>query len=486
MGKWIKKEIFNKIDWILVGIDGLGFILYFPSLFNFFSYDDFFHLKISKFTNISSVLQAFDLAHSFSGYEFYRPLTTQLFYSLDIFLFHLNPIPLHIISFIVYFLVILIIFKLIILFTSNKKTAYTGTFLYSVSAIHFGHLYYLGAFQELGLGFFYLLSVYEFGLFINSSKIKFYLISILLFIGALMCKESAVTLPLILILTYIYFYDIQLNRKLFDLFFRMLPFFFILTIYLYLHFWDYGLASGDSYVWSFSSRIINTIGWYLIWSMNIPEMFIDFIGPGLRINPNLFIFYSMYVIPIIGLFIALLGMIIYSIICCFNKKFLKNFKLITFSILWFLITLLPLIALPLHKFSLELTIPSFAVYLVISYILKDRKYATVTIILFLLLSVLTIRLSYITSWITQGGSSAKKINMLIDKINSRTRYIVFYDTKSDKKYPWSPTLTIKQILSNENYFSVFHPDLTPKYLPSSPSVFLSNRIYIHSSQILGY
>src|SRR3972149_317214 len=85
-------------------------VLYFPSISTFYTNDDFFHLQISKAANLNEFLNFFNLSSSVSGFPHFRPLTTQVFYLLDWKLFNLNPVGLHIISFLVFFLVIYLVF----------------------------------------------------------------------------------------------------------------------------------------------------------------------------------------------------------------------------------------------------------------------------------------------------------------------------------------------------------------------------------------
>ena len=290
--------------------------------------------------------------------------------------FHLNPVPLHIISFATFFINIFLVGVLIKLLTKNRKIALISSFLYAVSATHFGQLYYIGAFQELCLTMFFLASVilfikYEVDIKEKHSINKL-ILSFVFFVLSIMSKETAVVLPFVLVLTHFY---LKLTKRvgvsIKTLIYSLFPYITILGVYLFLHFHYYGLVSGDSYVWNFSPvRAINTLGWYGLWSFNIPEMLVDFIGPGLRLNPNLLRYWSKDIILIFILFAVQMGLAVYAF---FKSSILKHKSILFFSIFWFIGTLVPVIFLPIHKFSYYLTLPLIGVVMVLGYLLEEAK-----------------------------------------------------------------------------------------------------------------
>ena len=142
----------------LVAVMLVAFILYFPSLFSFFTHDDFFHLKISQVASIKEFLNFFNLLHAPEGWGFYRPITTQVFYFLGRTVFNLIPFWMHTLSFVVFFLIIFLVYRLALIITKKETVAILTALFYATSATHFGHLYFLGAFQELGLTLFFLVS----------------------------------------------------------------------------------------------------------------------------------------------------------------------------------------------------------------------------------------------------------------------------------------------------------------------------------------
>lgn len=476
---------FLRKNWKLLAIFIISFVMFYPSLSGFFTNDDFFFLRIAKISSLSDFLNFFNLLKDVGGIGVYRPLTLRVFYFLDVWLFNLNPLPLHVISFITFFLDIFLVGKLVSLLTKSKKVAVISSFLYAVSVTHFGQLYYIGAFQELLLTMTFLIST----IFYLKKKI---ILSLLFFVAAIMSKETAVVLPFILLALFLYQ---RLDKQ---ALFKLIPFFVIDVVYLFLHFHNFGVISGDSYIWDFSiMRSLNSLAWYGLWSLNLPEMLVDFVGPGLHLNPNLLKFWSKEIIPIFILFIIQMA-IIASLIIKFvksRKNFDKNgLYLILFSTFWFVATILPVLFLPVHKFTYYLTLPLFGVVLAVAYLIGETKLNRTGIGIFLatwnLISVLTLRLTVQTNWITQGAKISERVYQYfkINGSNFASKNIIFIDTASDKSLPWSPTATLKTVLSGNNFFYVFYPNLADKvvYADSGKVTFEKKDVMIDSRQFLGY
>jgi len=476
----------------------IAFILFSPSLKVFYTNDDFFLLKISQANSLREFVNFFNLTKGPEGLGMYRPLTTQVFYFFSWKVFNLNPAGLHAISFLVFFAVIYLVYLLAknILLILNSKFAIQGSllvaFLYATSATHFGHLYYLAAFQELGMAFFFLFSTISFINFLTKAKNKDLYLSILCFALSLLSKETAVVLPFVLTLIWIFlkFSKVQLiSLKKFVL--SCMPYCLILFVYLYMRFAYYGFAQGESYIWDFSiGRAVNTLGWYGLWSLNLPEMLVDFVGSGLRFNPNLFKFWSKEIIPIfasVGIF--LLGTD-YLIFKNTKKLFLnrKSLSVILFCTVWFIVTLIPVLFLPLHKFTFYLTLPLLGVVFALSYLLEKRNLLSIIFfcILWTLTSILTLNLTRQTHWIIQGETTAKRVYDYFqsNRNNLVGKTIIFYDTKDDETLPFGPTATLKNVLSINNFFDVYYDGRVNAIYGSASNN--RNEVMIKSRMFLGY
>ena len=468
-------------------------VIFFPSFFVFYTNDDFFFLKISQAGNIPDFINFFNILKGPDGFGVYRPLTTQVFYYIGEKLFGTNPFYLHTISFLFFFGVIYLVYRLIKEIGGGEKTALIAAFLYAVSATHFGHLYYLATFQELGMSFFVLLSCLS---FLRNKKP----LSFIFFVLALMSKETAVITPFLLGITYFYQRFQEKSRVDFKkLTISLLPYFLVLIFYFGIRLYSYGFAVGDSYIWDFSAKkFANTVFWYILWSFNIPETLVDFIGPGLRVNPNLSKYWAREIFPILTLFLVQMAGVAFVIAKYMfeNGKniILKKDPALVFSWLWFLITLLPVVFLPIHKFTFYLTLPLIGIVFRIGYLFERSKVNNIFITAFLgvwtTLSILTVNHSVKTSWITQGENLSKKaLQYFQDKkaeIGLKEIYLV--DIKEDGGLPWSPTVVVKTALSDKNFFYVFFPEMAGNvnYWGSEKLPKVDNIYIINSRQFLGY
>ncbi len=425
--------------------------LYYPSLFNFFSHDDFFNLKISRISSLQEFINFFNFFHGPEGFGFYRPLTTQVFFWIG-WIFGLSAFGLHVIALGGLLFLSYLVYKFSRFFV-EETTALMVTFFYATSATHFGHTYYLSAFQEVGVAIFALST-----LILYPRK---YYVSLLCFIAALLSKESAVVIPALLLLTA-YYKGWELKK--------VFPYIILTLGYLYIHTFFYGFAKGDSYIWEFSPRVVNTSFWYFFWSLNVPEMLVDFVGSGLAINPQVFTFYGHYLRPFFITFLLFI-LITLAVMLSNGKKLYQRKELFLFSALWFLISLSPVLFLPWHKFTYELTIPLFGVVLGLGIILsqsKSRWLLSIVLVSWLASSVITNLLAYQTSWIAQGGKAAERTLQYIKSEEATHQFdkVVFYDTAEDAQLPWSPSSVLKNTLSDQNFFEVyFKGKLVGEYNP---------------------
>lgn len=478
------KLFLNKYKYLLLTFL-ISFILFYPSLFGFYTNDDFYHLKISHATSVHEFINFFNLVEGSSGQLLYRPLTTHVFYFLGWGLFNLNPIGLHIVSFVLLFIVIYCVYKLAFLISENEKIAVISAFLYAVSATHFGHLYYLAT--EIVLGAVFFSTVIFFTKYIKSKSRGYLILSIFFFALSLLAKENSVVLPAVFVLLYAYFQITKKTKiKVTKFLLSLIPFAIILIIYMYFHFFYYGFVSGDSYLWNLSPiKALNTILWYGLWSFNLPEMLVDFIGPGLNVNPDLLKYWGDQIIPILVLFVTQLCILFYAI---FKSRILSRKYESLFCIGWFLITLSPILFLPLHKFTFYLTLPLFGVVLLLSYLFEKCK--SFVLVLFCVVwtatSLLTLNLTRQTNWITQGEAIARRVYdyVNVNKTSLEDKTVVFYDTEEDNKLPFSPTETVKNTLSDNNFFEVFYDGKIKAIYDSSSAQ--KDSSMIRSRMFIGY
>ncbi len=456
---------------ILLIIFLISVLMFFPTLNLFFTHDDFFHLKISSPKNIFEFLKYFDLFSPAVTNSSYRPLSTQLFFFIGKSVFASDPLGMRVVLMLLFTAVNYLVYKISDLLLQNKKAALLAVFFYATSSTHFGRLAFLST-QEIWFALFFLLTIYFSINYITSKSAKPYFGLVVSFILSLMTKETAIVLPATMLLVYVFLYLSQGKEKVVNIktaIISFIPISLLSLIYLYFHVFVYGLQTGDSYIWDFSPRVINTLFWYGLWSVNIPEMLVDFIGPGLSVNIGPLVYWSRYLLTTITLAGIFLALVLYSVIRVKKSSLTTTIKVFTFGSLWFVGTLSPVVFLPWHKFSFYLTIPLVGVVLAISYILTNSKIGkpVISLILasWLIGSFANILLLERTSWISQGGKTAKKVyNLLNSKYSYTSKHsILFYDEAEDAGLTWSPTDQLKTVLSNKNFFEVYFPQMTVYY-----------------------
>ncbi|TRZ48341.1 hypothetical protein D4S03_10015, partial [bacterium] len=346
-------------------------------------------------------------------------------------------------GFILFGLSICLLYKFALTLTKNAPLV---VFFYAFSVTNFTRLFFISAYQELFLANFILLSLLTFR--------KKPIVAITSFILALLSKETAVVLPLLLLLTD--WYQNKINLK------RLIPYIGILVPYLYLRLFIFHGSGGDSYIWDFSPiRAVNTLFWYSLWSLGAPELLVDYVGSGLRILPRFFTDYPLWSKVILTSLAAVIINIILLLIK-FGKKFDRT---IVFSAGFFIICLLPVLFLPWHKFTLELTLPlvGFAVFL--SHVCQPGKVLCKSFLfLFLILNLSMFYLTYTRSYaINRGPICQKIVNYLQVKYPTPPiGYFEFVNDTDDYGEAWGSSKQISNACGGSELFMVFYHD--PNYL----------------------
>lgn len=343
----------NKKFFSLLIIFATALILYHPVFSVYFSQDDFFHFKVSQTDNtFLGFLKLFGF-YPFEerGIAFYRPLFREGLYNIYYSLFGLDILPFRLLSVGMHSINIFLVYTLIERLFRARPLALFVAFFFGISTPNVAILYYLaGGIQILGAAMFLLLSTLFFLKHLEGKGKISKLLSFLFFVLGLGSHENAAIVPIVL--TGLVFIKVPLNKFLGDAIKRLWPFFVVLFVYLFLDIFKIGFSqSEEQYRVVFSpKRIFNSFVWYLAWALGIPEMLIDFVRPGLRLNPSLMRHWGDYYSVIFAFFslsLFLLG-IIFSYIILKGRRYLKD-KRFWFSALWFTVSISPVLLLPLHK-----------------------------------------------------------------------------------------------------------------------------------------
>ncbi len=417
-----------------------------PALGNFFSADDWFHLRVTQIDTFQHFLNFFSFSQTSQSASFYRPLSTQVFFYTFQSIFGLNAIA--------YYLFGLILFVYILYLVKKLSEAYLPStihnlpsIIYGLSVSNFTRVYFVSAFQELFLVVFSLLTLLNF-----KSKPR---LSLLFFVLALMSKETAIVLPVLIFLL-----NIKDKKLLVSTIYDLRSAILISVVYLYFRLFHFGLAVGDSYLWDFSPvKAANTLMWYVLWSAGAPELLVDYIGSGLRPIPRFFADYPSWwqfiVFPLLFLVSASFFMLLKSI-----KNLNSNFWIF---VLFFVISLSPVLFLPSHKFGLELGLPlvGFAISLAVL-LTVTCKFNTLSFCFFVLFIFYNLSMNYLTytrHYSVSRGQISKKVYEYFSQ-NYPTlpdyQYFEFINDAEDKGDLWGQSKQISQSLSGSDFFRVFY------------------------------
>lgn len=448
----------------------LPVIFYIPTLTNFFSGDDWFHLRLSQIDSFQQYLNFFFFSQNAQSASFYRPLSTQFFFFVFQNLFGLSAWPYYLFGLLLFTYSIHLVFKF-----SNSRLA---AFIYAISVTNFTRVYFLSAYQELFLVIFSLLTLTNF-----KSKPK---LSLLFFVLALLSKETAIVLPLLVIVMNFEY----IKKNFHNLRSTIYPTTILLGVYLYFRLLHFGLAVGDSYLWNFSPiKALNTLMWYTLWSLGSPELLVDYIGSGLKLIPRFYTDYQYWW----TLIIFPLLIIIFTLFLFFLKNFKKLNSNLWMFVSFFVVSLLPVLFLPSHKFALELGLPLVGFAVSLSLLVKSSSktlyFAFLGLYIFYNLSMnyLTYTRHYSVS---RGDISRKVFDFVTQKYPkySEDKSFLFINDTKDNGQIWGQSKQISQAVSGSEMFKViyknkdlkvYYEDLDKHYVQNQDTIEISTDLFLN-------
>ena len=451
---------------ILVSAIFLFFWLQKP-LLSYFSQDDFFHLRLVMDKKISDIPWFF--TNFLEGQTFYRPLSRETYNLLIYTVFGLNPLPFHVVNLLLILANLVLIYLTIRKLNKNHFLAYFTLIIYFFSSIHSIELYYLASVQTLMATTFSLFCLQFYINYFTERNINYYLSSILFFLISLLCHESAIVLPGIIFLTNFVIQGPTLKEKTL----LTLPFIFLSIFYFTTTIDLSNLPKQQIYQPVFQIKtILNTLGWYILWSFGLPETIVDFVKPGFILKEEFIIWYRDYVKIVFPLLFIAISFLIMKV--WFQRKTLFSEFFLFFAIGSFIISISPFLLFPQHKFVYYLSLPIIWFSTALGFILANswkagNIYKLLTILMlisFIIISYQTNTLNITTHW---AAKRAKAAEVLIQQIKldhpSVPKGSVFY-IKDDPYYPdiakeWGTSS--KQafyILSGKDAVQLIYNDLT--------------------------
>jgi hypothetical protein len=200
---------------------------------------------LAEFAAYSNLFPAYFLSDDFNlligtsrwltpATEFFRPiphLLIHLFYKL----FGMNVFPYHLLSFSIHYLNAVLILLILKKMAKNSYIALIGSLFFAVNFLISEAVFWISALTTLLVTLFYLLTVYFYLNYLSKLKKKNYVWAIICLVLALLSKENAVTLP-VLLFTIHFFYagNMKWRSRVFASFKSVLPFILPALIYLVL------------------------------------------------------------------------------------------------------------------------------------------------------------------------------------------------------------------------------------------------------------
>lgn len=253
---------------------------------------------------------------------------------------------------------------------------------------------------------------------------------------------------------------------------------------------------------------INSLFWYSNWALGIPETLIDFVSPGLRLNPTLLRYWSNYYILIFpAFFISTVLLFIATSYLFIKMRGVFIERRFLFNLIWFPLGLLPVILLPLHKSThyLPISLPAFWVligYIIFSFYKELRKKRIILAKIFMSLVIISLTVLSSTSailgstnyWAANRGKLAEKLLNQVKKTYPNLPKGTALYLKNDPNYPYLTKEWGKaskqaayilngsdalQLLYNDPTIKVFYEDLgeLPKDLSEKKVYSIIVKIY---------
>lgn len=333
--------------WLNLGVGAviavITFLVYLPSLKNgFVNWDDgayvYENLKIRQL-NFDFLKWAF----TSNVLSLWHPLTL-ISYGFDYMIWGLNPLGYHLTNSILHALnaslVFVIVLQLMEYSSFDKKRVLipgiVASLLFGIHPIHVESVAWISERKDVLCAFFFLLSLLSYVKYASEGSRKYYILSLVFFIFALMSKPMAVTLPFVFLLLDYYPFkrlsETYQKKRLFE----KLPFFLlsiaVSIIVISVHQAEKGVSTLEQI--SFIPRIIIALRAYLfyLYKMILPLNLAPFYPYPQKIN-----YWDIEYIS---------SLISFLILCILVYRHYKRYNpLILITSLYYVITLLPVIGI---------------------------------------------------------------------------------------------------------------------------------------------
>jgi len=270
--------------------------------------------------------------------SYYRPLLAAS-YMFDYTIWGNNPFGFHLTNLLFHIFSCILIFALIELLFHSRLIAFISTLLFSVHPIHTEAVSFISGRVDVVPPAFFLLSLVLFLRYAFGGKKLLYVFSILSFAIALLTKEMALTLPLIILyIDYAFLSRLDIKKVIKNFLRYHLGFFVTTGVYLIIRFY----VIGGIVIRETAKVGINFIpGVSPLWRLFTVIKILTFHIRLLFFPYNLHIYRQFT--PSNSLFepIVLTGLVILTLLLFVASRNIKRYPIVSFSIFWFFITILP-------------------------------------------------------------------------------------------------------------------------------------------------
>lgn len=442
---------YSTQQYILLSLTGpiISLFIYSFTFSYFFFSDDFFNLLISEAHSLNQALNFLLFRNDIIGY---RPLTLQSYFFILKKLFDLNPFAFRVTNAI--FLIasyILLIFLLKKILKKNSVSIFAA-FLWITSAVHFMALAWISAAWIVVGTFFYLTAFLAYIKYLEGKKLTYLLIALGFFTLTLGAFEFSVTLPVMTVFYAIFIY----KRPIFEAIKNSASLIIITSVFLIIRFTTKSNPQINDYNLALNLDSLKALFWYFLWAFNIPEEFKNQVSTNLVVLNKTFI--NNFNQLVLKTTIGFIGIFIFGVIIPF-AKLLKSRKsadtrIILFCVSWFLTTLIPVLLIPNHTFSMYVILPSIGIYALIAYLVSNylNKYFILLLsIIWIYSSVTTINFYKLTSWVVYSQEFSRRFAVQMKAVlpNPAKNSVILYEIKDPRKI---------QAISGENEAKVVYGD----------------------------
>lgn len=336
----------QRAVWMLAVLFVVTTIVYRESLGCFFYHDDLFLVsQIQQLSLGEFVKQSLSGSTSIPanlGWLF-RPVPHYLYFSLGYHLFGLNAGPYHIFHLLLHAFNAWLIFHLVARITSSRRAGIITALLFVLAVrVHFESIFWISGIVEISMTFFLLVSFNLYISAVDQTKYgAFYgFISISGYVLALLCKETALIFPALVLITEILRERTRPKEMKSSSSRRviwLISIYTVLTlIYLVLRSPRLIQAAGSSSSYAVSlniKTIIEKYLWGLIWSVDTIESGIT------RLIPNLPLFWP----SILAFYMGVVGLLGWLMLQAKSRERKRWFRSLLLWSSWFVIGLLPVL-----------------------------------------------------------------------------------------------------------------------------------------------